>query len=480
MSLPKLSGITAIFMVSWPLIAGAAPQFAGCPVLPVDNIWNAPVDTLPRHPDSDAYVATIGATRGIHPDFGTVYGGAPIGIPFVTVAGSQPRVPVSFDYANESDPGPYPVPRDAPIEGGAQSSGDRHVLVIDRDNCVLYELFDAHPNADGSWAAGSGAIFPLRSNALRTAGWTSADAAGLPVFPGLVRYDEVAAGEIAHALRFTAPQTRRAYLWPARHYASSLTGAQFPPMGLRMRLKASFDTSGFSPTVQVILRALKKYGMILADNGSSWYISGAPDSRWNDDMLVGELARVKGPDFEAVDAASLMADANSGAVKSTTTALVTEYYNSISDHYFVTSGDAERASIDSGGAGPGWARTGFSFAVSPGPRDGWTPVCRFYGDPQLDAAGRRIGPNSHFYTVSPAECELVKRSRGWVYEGTAFHAVQPIDTSLCPAGLRQLWRAYNNGFPAKDSNHRFATDRSVLDAMASRGWSVEGVAMCVE
>ena len=470
--------LTFVFALLWPAFSAAAPQLDGCPVFPADNVWNAPVDTLPRHANSDAYVATIGAGRGVHPDFGTVYQGAPIGIPFVTVAGNQPRVPVTFDYDDESDRGPYPVPRDAPIEGGPQSDGDRHVLVIDRDNCTLYELFDARPNSDGSWRAGSGAIFALRSNALRPAGWTSADAAGLPIFAGLVRYDEVASGEITHALRFTAPQTQRAYLWPARHFASSLTGVQFPPMGLRMRLKASFDTGGFSAPVQVILRALKKYGMILADNGSAWYITGVPDPRWNDDMLVGELARVKGSDFEAVDASSLMADANSGAVKGTTTALVTEYYNSITDHYFVTSGDGERASIDSGGAGPGWSRTGFSFTVSPGPREGWTPVCRFYGNPQVEN-GRRIGPNSHFYTVSPAECELVKRDRGWVYEGTAFYAVTSVDSGPCPVGTRALWRAYNNGFPAKDANHRYATDRALLDAMAPRGWSVEGVAMCV-
>jgi hypothetical protein len=469
----------SLWIAAVALPTGAAPQVSGCPVLPPDNVWNAPVDALPRHPSSDAYVATLGATRGVHPDFGTVYEGAPIGIPFVTVAGSQPKVPVRFDYDDESDPGPYPIPRDAPIEGGANSDGDRHILVIDRDNCVLYELFDAHPDTDGSWRAGSGAIFPLRSNALRPGGWTSADAAGLPIFPGLVRYDEVAAGEITHALRFTAAQTQRAFLWPARHFASSLTGAQYPPMGLRMRLRASFDVSGFSAPVQVILRALKKYGMILADNGSSWFISGAPDPRWNDDLLVGELARVKGADFEAVDASSLMADAGSGAVKSATTGLVTEYYNSILDHYFMTSGDGERAAIDAGVAGPGWSRTGFSFTVSPAPRDGWAPVCRFYGDPRIGPDGRR-GPNSHFYTVSPAECELVKNAGGWVYEGTAFYAVQAIDTSLCPAGSRPLWRAYNNGYPTKDANHRYATDRSLLAAMAPQGWSVEGVAMCVE
>jgi hypothetical protein len=296
-------------------LAAAGPQVGPCPVLPADNAWNARVDTLPRHPNSDAYIATIGATRGVHPDFGTVYEGAPIGIPYVTVPGSQPRVPVTFDYSDESDPGPYPIPADAPIEGGPQSDGDRHILVVDRDNCVLYELFYAYRQANGSWDAGSGAIYDLRSNALRPSGWTSADAAGLPIFPGLVRYDEVTAGEIAHALRFTAPQTQAAFVWPARHEASSLTGAQYPPMGLRLRLKAAFDVSGFSPPVQVILQALKRYGMILADNGSAWFLSGVPDSRWDDDMLVGELARVHGSDFEAVDMSPMMVAPDSGAAR---------------------------------------------------------------------------------------------------------------------------------------------------------------------
>lgn len=306
---------SCLFTLWLPLSAAAGAQVGACPVLPVDNIWNAPVDGLPRHPSSDAFVATLGATRGVHPDFGTVYEGAPIGIPYVTVPGNQPRVRVTFEYDDESDPGPYPIPPNAPIEGGASSDGDRHVLVVDRDNCILYELFYAYPQADGSWEAGSGAIYDLRSNALRPAGWTSADAAGLPILPGLVRYEEVVSGEIAHALRFTAPQTQSAYVWPARHEASSLTGSQYPPMGLRLRLKASFDLSGFSPPVQVILRALKKYGMILADNGSAWFVSGVPDSRWNDDMLVGELARVKGSDFEAVDLDSLRVTSDSGATK---------------------------------------------------------------------------------------------------------------------------------------------------------------------
>ena len=232
--------------------------------------------------------------------------GAPIGIPFNVVPGTQPKVSVTFDYFDESDPGPYPIPPGATIEGGAQSTGDRHVLAVDQNNCVLYETFSSYPQPDGSWAAGSGAVFDLRLNGLRPAGWTSADAAGLPILPGLVRYEEVASGEIRHALRFTAPQTRRAYVWPARHYASSLTASNYPPMGQRFRLKADVNISGFFPEVQVILRALKKYGMILADNGSAWYLSGAPDLGWNNGHLVDELRMITGADFEAVDGTALM------------------------------------------------------------------------------------------------------------------------------------------------------------------------------
>jgi hypothetical protein len=288
------------------------PQIAGCDVFPGDNVWNTPIDTLPVDAHSDAYVATIGPGAHVHADFGSgEWQGGPIGIPYVDVPGTQPLVDVTFDYDDESDPGPYPIPPDAPIEGGPQSDGDRHVLVLDRDACVLYELYYAWPQADGTWEAGSGAVFDLNSHDLRPAGWTSADAAGLPLLPGLVRYDEVASGEIRHALRFTVPQTRRAYVWPARHYASSLTGPQYPPMGQRFRLKADFDLSGFSPEVQVILQALKTYGMFLADNGSAWYLSGVPDERWDNDVLR-ELAQVHGSDFEAVDESSLMIDPDSG------------------------------------------------------------------------------------------------------------------------------------------------------------------------
>jgi len=303
-----------------PLVARSpgSPRLAGCAVFPADNVWNVPVDTLPVHTNSDAYVATIGADAHVHADFGSgTWDGGPIGIPYVDVPGTQPTVTVAFDYDDESDLGPYPIPPGAPIEGGPESKGDRHVLVLDRDDCILYELYKAVPQPDGSWEAGSGAIFDLSSHALRPAGWTSADAAGLPILPGLVRYEEVAAGEIRHALRFTAPQTRRAYVWPARHYASHLTGAQYPPMGQRFRLRADFDVSGFFSETQVILRALQTYGMILADNGSSWYISGVPDERWDNDVLH-ELHQVEGADFEAVDVSSLIVDPDSGRVRDTT------------------------------------------------------------------------------------------------------------------------------------------------------------------
>jgi hypothetical protein len=292
------------------------PTVAGCALFPADNIWNTAVDTLPVDARSDDYVTTIGADRYVHADFGSgTWDGGPIGIPYVDVPGTQPQVAVAFDYDDESDPGPYPIPSDAPIEGGPDSDGDRHVLVVDRDHCILYELFFAWPQADGSWEAGSGAIFDLRSNALRPDGWTSADAAGLPILPGLVRYEEVAAGEIRHAIRFTAPQTRKSYVWPARHYASHLTGEQYPPMGQRFRLRADLDLSGFSPEVQIILRALKKYGMILADNGSAWFLSGVPDERWDNDTLR-ELHQVTGSDFEAVDVSSLRVHPDSGQVQS--------------------------------------------------------------------------------------------------------------------------------------------------------------------
>jgi hypothetical protein len=221
-------------------------------------------------------------------------------------------VNVTFQYAGESDAAPYPIPANPPIEGGPNSSGDRHILILEQGVCMLWELFSAYPQQNGSWQAGSGARFDLKTNGpLRPLSWTSADAAGLPILPGLVRYEEVEAGEIRHAIRFTAPQTRREYIWPARHFASSLTGSQYPPMGARFRLKANFNISAFSPQVQVILRAMKKYGIILADNGSAWYVSGAPDERWNNTILR-ELRQLTGSNFEAVDTSLMIVDVNSG------------------------------------------------------------------------------------------------------------------------------------------------------------------------
>jgi len=307
---------TAAFLGIAGLAFGQAPTVGTCTVLPADNIWNTRIDQLPVHPSSSTWVTTIGASSPVHPDFGSgLWDGGPIGIPFVTVPGSQTKYPATFTYQSESDTGPYAIPLNAPIEGGSASTGDRHAIAIDTNNCILYEIYAAYPQA-ASWQGGSGAIYNLLSDALRPATWTSADAAGLPIFPGLVRYDEIVAGEIRHAIRFTVPQTQKAYVWPARHYASSLTGAQYPPMGARFRLKASFNISGFSPTNQIILKALQRYGLILADNGSSWYISGAPDSRWNNDDLHA-LTGITGSNFEAVDVSPLMVDPNSGQARQT-------------------------------------------------------------------------------------------------------------------------------------------------------------------
>ncbi len=299
----------------------AGPIIGDCPVFPADNIWNARLDGLPVHPRSDDYVESIGADSPLKADFGAALeNGAPIGIPFVVVPADQPDVPIRFApfgdeaeaYADESDPGPFAVPADAPIEGGPDATGDRHVLVVQEESCILYELYKSAPNADGSWNAVSAARYDLSSNDLRPDGWTSADAAGLPIFPGLVRYEEVAAGEIVHALRFTAPETVRAYVWPARHFASRSEDPALPPMGQRFRLKADVDISGFSPATQVILRALKLYGMMLADNGAPWFVSGVGHERWDDDALNSEFRRLTGADFEAVDVSSLMAEPHSG------------------------------------------------------------------------------------------------------------------------------------------------------------------------
>jgi hypothetical protein len=277
-----------------------------CPIFPASSQWNLPVDKLPVARDSGALVRSIGAGSPVHADFGSgLYQGAPIGIPYTTVSGGQPKVRVRFQYADESDRGPYPIPLRVPIEGGRGSNGDRHAIIVDRTHCKLYELYALYPPSGGhGWIAGSGAIWSLRSNRLRPRTWTSADAAGLPILPGLARYDDVRRGSIDHALRFTVPDTRRAFIYPARHYASDSNDPSLPAMGQRFRLKRSFDTSGFPRQARIVLQALKRYGMIVADNGSPWYISGAPARGWNNEDLH-TLGRVKGSDFEAVDTSSL-------------------------------------------------------------------------------------------------------------------------------------------------------------------------------
>jgi hypothetical protein len=285
--------------------ASRLPQAPACPVFPATSPWNQRVDKLPVAPDSARIVAVIGADDHMHADFGSgLWEGGPIGIPVTVVGQEQPKSRVGFEYADESDKGPYPIPKNVAVEGGRASDGDRHALIVDRDSCRLYELFALYPTAGGGWRAGSGAIFDLRSNRLRPAGWTSADAAGLPILPGLARYEEVARGRIDHALRFTVSRTRRAYVWPARHFASSDTDASLPPMGMRFRLKRSYPIAGFPRQARIVLQALKEYGMIVADNGSDWYVSGAPHPKWSNDQLHA-LHRVPGSAFEAVEASSL-------------------------------------------------------------------------------------------------------------------------------------------------------------------------------
>ena len=280
---------------------GPGASLHGVQIFPPDNSWNENISARPVDALSGRILQRIGLDKPLHPDFGTTYQGRPSGIPYVVVPGTQPKVPVKFDYPDESDPGPYPIPPDAPIEGGPSSEGDRHILVIDRESGKLYELFAARPAPGGNgWLAGSGAIFDLNSNRLRPPGWTSADAAGLPIFPGLVRHDEVVGhGAVRHAFRFTVRKSRRAYVHPARHFASNSTDVDLAPMGMRARLKASFDTRKFPPQARVILEALKSHGMIMADNGGDWFLSGAPDPRWDDEDL-GTLKRVKVRDFEVV------------------------------------------------------------------------------------------------------------------------------------------------------------------------------------
>ena len=316
-----LISILLTFLLATVWIQSAGANVGACNVFPANNVWNMRVDNLPVHPNSANFISNMSPATTLHPDFGTVWDGAPNGIPYTTVTGNQANVPIIFDpngYSGESDKGPFPIPTDAPVEGGPNGTGDRHVLVVDTGHCMLYELYNASPNSNGSWTVWSSAKWDLNSNALRPAGWTSADAAGLPMLPGLVRYDEATAGAINHALRFTVETTQKAYWWPARHYASSNTNTNKPPMGLRVRLKASVDITHYPGTTtlvstanRAILTAMKEYGMFVADNGGDWYVSGAPNMSW-DDSDLHNLNYYAGSDFEVVDESSWIVDPNSG------------------------------------------------------------------------------------------------------------------------------------------------------------------------
>ena len=295
-----IHALAAAFLVT---AAASGQDLAGCPLLPKNNIWNTPIENMPVHPNSAKYIESGGVARNLHPDFSESGG-----IPYTVVPANQPMVQIVFNEgADNSDPGPYPIPANVALENGS----DGHALVLQQGTCKLYETLAMKPAPNGTWTAYSGAVFDLRSNALRPDGWTSSDAAGLPILPGLVRFDEILAGEIRHAIRLTVPGTRREYVWPARHFASRSDSQAFPPMGQRFRLKANYDISRFDPKVQVLLRALKKYGMILADNGASWFVTGSPDKRWEQE-LWSQIKVIKGADLEAVDVSTLMVGPNSG------------------------------------------------------------------------------------------------------------------------------------------------------------------------
>lgn len=314
---PRTPAIAVLLVSAFLLLPASAASLpdsgvvGGVEIFPPDHAWNVRVDSLPVDPGSDAFVATIGTNAYLHPDFGSGFwpegSRKKIGIPVNVVTNGTRKVKVKFRYAAESDRVKYPIPARPKIEAGT----DHHMLIVNTDEQVLYELYRVRKDANGRWHAGSGAVWNLSDYRLRTAGWTSADAAGLPILPGLVRYSEVASGEITHAIRFTAPETRSAFVWPARHEASDLAAARYPPMGQRFRLKAGFDISGYPAEDQVILTALKRYGMILADNGAPWFIGGSPDPRWNNDNLH-LLQQVHGSDFEAVNCSSLVIDPDSG------------------------------------------------------------------------------------------------------------------------------------------------------------------------
>jgi hypothetical protein len=310
----KSAGSDTVAAAAQPIrnVLTAGPQIAGCPIFPADNVWNTPITTAKKDAHSDAYVEKIGRDKPLHPGFGVDPAN---GIPITIIKPSVQYKRLKFLYSDESDLGSYPIPDDALIEGGANSSADtdRHIILVDEGRCLLMEVGNAQRQPDGSWSVGAGIKMDLTSSALRPDGKTSTDAAGLPILPGLLRYEDIEEGEVKHAVRFSVPKSQHAYVWPARHLASKIQDPSYPPMGQRFRLKADVDISGYSKVNQIILRGLKKYGMIVADNGNPWFIIGAPDKRWNDDDLH-KLTAIKGSDFEAVDIADWQMLADSGRV----------------------------------------------------------------------------------------------------------------------------------------------------------------------
>ena len=307
------SALLAVGVVSAPSSQAALPK-SKCALFPANNVWHSDISRLPVNKRSSAWLSSSNAkSRRLHPDFGPSDTSVPYGIPYEETPANRSKVSVTFNYADESDKGPYPFASTTPIEGGQSASGDRHGLMVD-PSCRLYELYDAHYKSGGGSTAGSGAIWNLKTNALRPSGWTSADAAGLPILPGLLRLDEVKAGKVDHAVRFTVAKTDKSFVWPARHQAGSSSNRNLPPMGARFRLKASYSLSGLRPDTQVILKAFKKYGLILADNGSDWYFGGTSEKGWPTPLL-DQLKQVPASAFEAVDASSLMVSANSAEAR---------------------------------------------------------------------------------------------------------------------------------------------------------------------
>jgi hypothetical protein len=468
---------------SLPATGGALP--GPLPLFPADHWWNADVSAAPVDANSASYIAYIGTTRRLHPDFGGDAGGTDIyGMPYAVVDGAQPKLPVTFQYWDESDGVNftttqglpfYPIPAQAIaqprwIEGGApgdvdqRNQGDRHLLIVDCTNRHLYELYNVfYDTQQARWHAGSGAFFDLTKSDRRPEGWTSADAAGLAILPGLVRYDEAwnpAVADIGHAFRVTVRATN-GYVYPASHRAGSTAGAL--PMGARLRLKASVGGQdpalrSTDPNVRKIFRAMQKRGLIVADNGSDLYITGTYDTRWNNDILNPAFALLQASDFDVVELGWKPAT-NAGTV-----ALV-EYRHSGWDHYFMTGLANEIAQLDAG-AFAGWARTGHAINAYPTGATAGVPMCRFFS---TSFAPR----SSHFYTPLAAECATVKANPDWSFEGDVFNVVLPAAEGGCAAGTRPLFRLYNDG-QGGAPNHRYTTDTDVRAQMVASGWIAEG------